>query len=1545
MRSAARFMSALLTATLLLPSLLAAPAAAFTTTDPDWSLVDATSPISVDVGSVTVIVVLKQTGGADVGASDGTVTLAVGGSATLTSVVDNGDGTYTSTLSDTTAESVTVHGKIDGTDITDEANVTFSAGALDHIVISPSSASKVANAGQAYTAAGRDQFNNPTGDETGSTTFTIGGSGATCAVNVCKATIAGAHTVTGDDGGLRTHATLNVTAAAADHLSVGGFTDPTTAGAAHTVTVTARDSFGNLDTGYTGTVHITSSDPAATLPGNHVYVGGDGGTHGFSMTLNTQGTQSITATDVGTPSINGSQGSINVNAGAVTHLAVTGFADPTIAGVAHTFTVTAQDVGNNTDTTYTGTVHFTSSDGSATLPSNYTFVAGDNGTHTFTLGATLQTSGTQSITATDTGTSSINGAQSGITVNADVAVTLIVSGFTSPTIAGATHSVTVEAQDQFGNTATGYTGTVHFTSTDGAATLPSNYTFVGGDAGTHTFAGVILRTVGSKSITATDIGTPSINGTQSGITVNPGAATHYAVTGFSPGTAGTSDAFSVTVLDAANNTVTGYTGTVHFTSSDGAATLPTNYTFVSGDAGTRLFAATFDTAGTQSITATDTVTASITGSQSGIVIDPAAATHFSVAGFNNPTTAGVSDNFTVTALDAFGNTATGYAGTVHVTSNDGAATLPANSTLTLGTGSFSATLRTSGTRSITATDTVSGSITGAQTGILVNAGTATHFSVTGFNDPAVAGVSDGFIVTALDGLDNIATGYTGQVHFTSSDGAAALPADSTLTSGVKAFTGILKTAGVQSITATDTIAPSITGSQSAIDVTAAAANHLVVSGYPGSTVAGVPHNVTVTAEDAFNNTDLAFAGLVTVTATGGVTHVTPSVATALSSGVGTFSVTFDTVGIARQISAAASGVTTGSQAGITVTPGAATHFSVTGFGSPITAGVADDLVVTALDALNNTATGYTGTVHLTSSDGQAVLTANHTFTGGELGVHTFVGSVLKTAGTQSITATDTVTASINGTQSGIVVNPAAADHLTVTGYPSTTVAGDAHNLTVTALDPFDNTDTNYVGTVHFTSTDALGPTLPGNYTFLAGDAGDHLFTGVALHQAGTRSITATDTLTASITGIQSGIVVSPGDATDFAVTSFDDPVVAGVSNTFDVVALDAFGNQATGYTGTMTFASSDPAATLPSDTTMTNGDGSFLGTLRTVGVQSITVTDTISNLITGSQTNIDVTPAVTDHFSVTGYPSPTLSNGVSHNVTVTARDAFDNITPAYAGTVHITSSDGAATLPANATLINGVRTFSVTLNTSGNQSITATDTVTASITGAQINIAVDPGPVDHVVISPSTASILATETQLYLAEGFDAGNNDLGDFTSVTDFSIVGGTCVAVPVSGPNNTCSAVTVGNHTVTGHELTDDVSDTAILTILNTDPVAVDDTPPAILEDAGATTIDVLANDTDVNLDTPLLITGATDGALGTVTVNVDGSDLTYTPDADANGSDTFTYDISDGNGGTARRPSTSRSRRSTMPPPSRWAPGRRSPNRPACRPRRSVASRPG
>ena len=84
-------------------------------------------------------------------------------------------------------------------------------------------------------------------------------------------------------------------------------------------------------------------------------------------------------------------------------------------------------------------------------------------------------------------------------------------------------------------------------------------------------------------------------------------------------------------------------------------------------------------------------------------------------------------------------------------------------------------------------------------------------------------------------------------------------------------------------------------------------------------------------------------------------------------------------------------------------------------------------------------------------------------------------------------------------------------------------------------------------------------------------------------------------------------------------------------------------------------------------------------------------------------------------------------------------------------------------------------------------------------------------------------------------------------------------------------------------------------AVLPLLSADsPVATDDTATTA-EDAPVS-VTVLANDTDPNND-PLTVTGATDPPHGTAAVQGDGTVL-YTPDANYNGSDSFTYTVSDG-----------------------------------------------
>jgi len=346
---------------------------------------------------------------------------------------------------------------------------------------------------------------------------------------------------------------------------------------------------------------------------------------------------------------------------------------------------------------------------------------------------------------------------------------------------------------------------------------------------------------------------------------------------------------------------------------------------------------------------------------------PPAATHLSVSSSSLNTYAGAALSITVTALDATGAVVPSYSGTVHFSSTDAQAVLPGNSPLTNGTGGFQVTLKKAGNQTVTVTDTVTASITGTSSAFTVAPGSAAQLSFS-ISPTETAGVGTGFGLTAQDAFNNAATGYTGTVHFTSTDHNSTLPANSQLPNGGGEFNAILNTAGNQTITATDTVNPSITGNSGPINVT-----------------------------------------------------------------------------------------------------GFASHFSIT-TPATATAGSAFGITVTALDAADNVSFIYTGIVHFTSSDSQANLPADAKLINGVAGF----GVGLKTLGNQTVTATDTVTTSITGTSSAVNVNAAvAANPVPLINLPpepdATSPGGAAFPLTVHGTGFVPGSKVNWNGSQRATS--------------------------------------------------------------------------------------------------------------------------------------------------------------------------------------------------------------------------------------------------------------------------------------------------------------------------------------------------------------------------------------------------------------------------------------------------------------------------------------------
>lgn len=398
-----------------------------------------------------------------------------------------------------------------------------------------------------------------------------------------------------------------------------------------------------------------------------------------------------------------------------TQLAVTGPASAT-AGTQISITVTAENAASATVPGYAGTVHFTSSDPNAVLPADYTFQQSDNGTKTFMV--TLKTSGTQTVTVTDA-SNGIKGVFS-VPVSSGAADHLAFRTSAKISVAGtALPDVIVELQDALNNVVTGLTGTValDLASSSSGAVLSGNKVanLINGVA---TFSGLTLSKLGVNTLSATF---GSMTAPSDPFTTAP--TTHFSISGPTSAKAGDNVSITVKALDAAGKVDPLYQGKVHFSSTDPLASLPTDYTFTAADGGQHTFTLVMGKAGSRTVTVSDARKSTIKGSKT-LTVLAGAVTGFQVKGFPAFAFAGVKQNFTVTAVDIYGNTAPTYQGLVSLSSSDPAAVLSTTSALftlaSKGTRTLAATLKTTGVQSLTAVaSTVAGTFTGSQTGINV----------------------------------------------------------------------------------------------------------------------------------------------------------------------------------------------------------------------------------------------------------------------------------------------------------------------------------------------------------------------------------------------------------------------------------------------------------------------------------------------------------------------------------------------------------------------------------------------------------------------------------------------------------------------------------------------------------------------------------------------------------------------------------------------------------------------------------------------------------
>ncbi len=367
--------------------------------------------------------------------------------------------------------------------------------------------------------------------------------------------------------------------------------------------------------------------------------------------------------------------------------------------------------------------------------------------------------------------------------------------------AGLVFPLSVEVRMPDGALATDYAGTLAFTSSDEpAATLPAPVTLTPADGGKKVVSGFALQTLGTRHLKVRDaaLGTEG----EIALEVIAGSDTRLELTGLATATAGAGYTLRVRALDQFGNLLSDYTGSLRITANDDGARLPADLvvgTAIPGEVTTDqiVFHAAKDTI----LTVTDTSDAAITTNHL-VHVAPGARATLELACSTATVAAGTPFDCTARARDAEGNLATGYTGTMRVTSSDTSLVI---ADLVFGTAEAGErtmkafVFQQAGERTLTIDD---GTAQATAT-LMVDHGPASVVTTTALPLNMVAGVASAFTIHIWDAFNNPATRYAGTLSLTASDARALVPAEVSLAAsdaGVRTMTVAFATAGQQSVT-------------------------------------------------------------------------------------------------------------------------------------------------------------------------------------------------------------------------------------------------------------------------------------------------------------------------------------------------------------------------------------------------------------------------------------------------------------------------------------------------------------------------------------------------------------------------------------------------------------------------------------------------------------------------------------------------------------------------------------------------------------------------
>ncbi|MFG5913415.1 inverse autotransporter adhesin EaeX/Air [Escherichia coli] len=1109
---------------------------------------------------------------------------------------------------------------------------------------------------------------------------------------------------------------------------------------ANTLRVRVTDAFGNALAGQT--VSVLAGNGATTAP---TVTTQPDGTVEISVTSQTAGISAVTA------SINNSSQSRNVTfiadvrTAKIADLVVTRDNSVADGAMANTLRVRVTDAFGNTLAGQTVSVM---ADNSATV--SPTVTTEPDGT--VEISVTSQTAGVSAVTASINNSSLSQSVKFIADVRTAQIADLVVIKDGSEADGSTANTLQVRVTDAFGNALAGQTVSV---TADNSAMVAS--TVITGPDGTVEIS-VTSQIAGTSAVTAS-INNSSLSRNVTFVAdVSTAQIAVLEVTQDNTVADGaTANTLQVKVTDAFGNALAGQT--VSVMADNGATVAPTMTTKPDG---TVEISVTSQTAGTSAVTATIN-----SSSQSRNVTFVADVRTAKIADLVVSQDNAVADGSTANTLrarvtDAFGNALTGQ--TVSVLAGNGATTAPTVTTQPDGTVEISVTSQTAGVSAVTAS--INNSSLSQSVKFIADVRTAQIADLVVIKDGSEAdgSTANTLQVRVTDAFGNALAGQTVSV---TADNSAMVA--STVITGPD---GTVEISVTSQIAGTSAVTASINNSSLSRNVTFVAdvstAQIAVLEVTQDNTVAdgATANTLQVKVTDAFGN---ALAGqTVSVMADNGAT-VAPTMTTK-PDGTVEISVTSQTAGT----SAVTATINSSSQSR-----------NVTFVADVRTAKIAD-LVVSQDNAVADGSTANTLRARVTDAFGNAL-------TGQTVSV--LAGNGATTAPTVTTQPDGTVEISVTSQTAGISAVTATINNSTAS--QNVTFVADVRTAKIADLVVIKDdsvADGAMANTLRVRVTDAFGNTLAGQTVSVLADNGattaptvttqpdGTVEISVSSQTAGISAVTATINNSTASQNVMFIADVRTAKIADLVVTRDNSVADGAMANTLQVKVTDANGNTLAGQT--VSVLADNGATTAPTVITEPDGTVEISVTSQTAGTSVVTASINNSSQSQNVTFIADVSTAQIASLEVT-QDNSVADGAMANTLRVKVTDAFGN---ALAGqTVSVTAGNGATVAPTAITGPDGTVEISVTSQTAGISTVTAT--INSSSQSRDVTFIADASTAqiaDLVVIKDGSEADGSTENTLRVRVT-DAFGNTLGGQT-VSVLADNGATTAPTVITEPDGT-------------------------------------------------------------------------------------------------------------------------------------------------------------